>query len=525
MDERCAGGAPGEGVLGVMATGVTSAVGRLRRARFTSRLAVDVGVLLALCAGVAALVGSPQVVEWLQQETAADILTLVGAGIGAAAAILALVASRLLGEARLAWLAAALVLYDLVVLPWGVSAPTGTASSATQVSRLLAYATALVLLVFALRSPRRLGAWGGWVIMVGGAVLAVLALFLVPDLGPVTRVVAGPVSAVVVVIGWIGAAVLAVVDAVRRQSTTRLRIGLGLVVVAGAQLYRLSTPMGPPVPDLVFPCLRIVGMAVLLVGLLQLVQRGLRSLQEENFEQQEELAAAALHMERAAVHTAERNHELRNGLAGLAGITHLLSAEADGPDHERLRSAVLAELGRLHTILERSADALQLEQDLAGDEADEPASYEVEPMLAGLVALQRARGRAVALEVPDGLAALGDSAVIAQVVTNLLANCERHAPGTPVTVTAFSEGDEVVIEVRDRGPGLPPGKEHEVLGRGVRDAGAGGSGLGLHISSELMEGQGGSLSLRTVDGPRGCAATITLPAVDANRPATDHVAQ
>ena len=42
----------------------------------------------------------------------------------------------------------------------------------------------------------------------------------------------------------------------------------------------------------------------------------------------------------------ERSHELRNGLAGLAGITHLLSAEG-GEDHERLTDAVLAELGRL----------------------------------------------------------------------------------------------------------------------------------------------------------------------------------
>ncbi|GAA4673229.1 hypothetical protein GCM10023215_00810 [Pseudonocardia yuanmonensis] len=506
-----------------MATGVTSAVGRLRRARFTSRLAVDVGALLALCAGVVVLAGSPRVLEWLHQETASDILTLVSAGIGAAAAILALVASRLLTEPRLAWLAAALVLYCLVVLPWGVSAPAGTVSSAVQVSRLLAYTTALVLLVFALRSPRRLGTWGGWVIMIGGAVLAVLALFVVPDLGPVTRLVAGPVTSVVVVLGWVGAAVLAVVDAARRQSTTRLRIGLGLVILAGAQLYRLSGPMNPSVPDLVFPTLRLVGIAVLLVGLLQLVQRGLRTLQEENFEQQEELAAAALHMERAAAHSAERNHELRNGLAGLAGITHLLSAEGEGPDHERLRSAVLAELGRLHTILERSSDPLQLEEDLGAPGV--PACYEVEPMLAGLVALQRARGREVHLEVAEGLTALGDPAVVAQIVTNLLANCERHAPGTPVSVTAFLEGDEVVIEVRDRGPGLPPGKEHEVLGRGVRDARAGGSGLGLHISRELVEGQGGSLTLRTVDGPRGCAATVTLPAVDADRPATDPVAR
>jgi two-component system, OmpR family, sensor kinase len=500
-----------------MATGVTSAVGRLRRARFTSRLGIDLGALLVLCAGVAVLASSPRIVEWVHQESASDILTLVAAGVGAATAILALVGSRLLGEARLAWLAAALVLYCAVVLPWSLGAPGS--SSAERLSRMLAYATALVLLVFALRSPRSMGAWGGWLIMVVGGAASLLALFLVPDLGPFGDVLTGPVYTTVLVIGWAAAAVFGVIDAARRQSGPRLRAALGLVIIAGAQLYRTANTARVPATDLVFPALRLVGLVVLLVGLLQIVGRGVRRLQEENFVQQEELAVAALHMERAAAHSAERNHELRNGLAGLAGITHLLSAEVDGPDQERLRSAVLAELGRLHTILESTTDPERLEA-LAEATAEE---YLVEPMLAGLVALQRARERDVRLEVAEGLRARGESAVAAQIVTNLLTNCERHAGGTPVVVRAFSEQDAVVVEVRDHGPGLPPGREGTVLLRGVHDPRAGGSGLGLHISRELAEGQGGSLSLRTVEDPRGCAARLELPAVDAERPAVDAI--
>jgi len=505
-----------------MATGVTSAVGRLRRARFASRLWGDLGALAALCAGVVVLTSSPQILDWIARESAVDVVTLVAAGVGAATAILAFVGSRLLGEARLAWLAAALVLYCAIVLPWSVASGT---SPAERVARLVAYATALVLLIFALRSPRSMGAWGGWVIMLGGGVLSLVALFLAPE-GPVVDVLTGPIWTTVLVVGWVGAAVLGVVDAVRRQSGPRLRVGLGLVILAGSQLYRLADSTRTPATDLVFPALRLVGLVVLLVGLLQMVGRGVRRLQEENFLQQEELAVAAVYMERAAAHSAERNHELRNGLAGLAGITHLLSAESDGPDHERLRSAVLAELGRLHTILETTTDPARLEA-LAEFEADpfpgEP--YLVEPMLSGLVALQRARGREIELDVPTGLCARGDSAVVAQIVTNLLANCERHASGTPVTVRAFPEQDSVVIEVRDRGPGLPPGRADAVLSRGVRDPRAGGSGLGLHISRELAEGQGGSLTLRTVDEPLGCAARVALPAADADRPVTDPIAR
>ena len=66
------------------------------------------------------------------------------------------------------------------------------------------------------------------------------------------------------------------------------------------------------------------------------------------------LAAARLAQQRTDELVAERDHELRNGLAGLAGITHLLSA--DGHEHETLRHAVLAELGRLHMILDGPLD-------------------------------------------------------------------------------------------------------------------------------------------------------------------------
>jgi two-component system OmpR family sensor kinase len=285
-------------------------------------------------------------------------------------------------------------------------------------------------------------------------------------------------------------------------------------VLAAGQLYRVVA--GSP-QDLVFPVLRVVGLVVVLIGLLQVVQRSVGDLHSQNYEQQEELSEAALHMERAMAAAAERNHELRNGLAGLAGVTHLLSAESEGADHARLRQAVLAELSRLHTILDGTAEM--------ADEPAEPGDYLVEPVLDGLVRLRRARGGEVSLVVQNGLRARGDSAVLAQVVTNLLANCERHAPGAPVAIRAVEDEGKVLIEVRDQGPGLPAGAEEEVLRRGARDESAGGTGLGLYISAQLLEGQRGSLVLRSVGDPTGCVATVTLPAVDATLPVSDSLSR
>ena len=275
-------------------------------------------------------------------------------------------------------------------------------------------------------------------------------------------------------------------------------------MIAAAQLYRGGT--GVPVTDPAFAALQLVGALVVLVAFARIVARSLATVRSQQWAQQEELAVAALHVERARELAAERDHELRNGLAGLAGITHLLSSGAGDDEQQRLKQAVLSELGRLHTILDGGAIA---------PDAGPREEYAVEPVLAGLVTLRRSAGAPVTLEVDDAdgpLRACGDAAVLAQVITNLLANCDRHAPGSPVTVRAQRRADRVVIEVRDQGPGLRTALGHDLLQRGAHDPAAGGSGLGLHISARLVDREGGELDLRTVTDPLGCLATVRLPA-------------
>ncbi len=473
------------------------------------RLLADSLVVAGLSAVTAVLFSTSSVVAGLSVPLANDVLSLSAAAIGVGAGILAAVTSRLLGEPKLSWFAAALLLYCVVVLPWGALAASDL-DVVHRASRLLLYVVALVLLVVSIHPPRVLGVWGGWTVMVVGG-LGALAVLLLPA-GPVLQwLVQGPLMAVAVLVSWTAVAVGAVVEGIRRQSNPSLRIGLGLVVLAVSQLYRVATSgTGPAVStNLPFAALRLVGLAVVLVGAVQVVQQVLARLASERWQQQEELAAATLHMVRAGELAAERGHELRNGLAGLAGITHLLSTEPGGADHERLKHAVLAELGRLHRILDGLGEG-RPEEDRAGEPGPPGAEYLVEPLLAGLVVLRSDSGR-IRLDVEKDLRARGDSAVLAQVVTNLLLNCERHAPGAPVTVRAFRRPGEVVVEVRDEGPGLPLGDAGSLLDRGVHDVTAGGSGLGLHISGRLLAREGGTLELRTVEDPRGCLATLTVP--------------
>ena len=468
-----------------------------------SRPLVDTLVVLVLCAAATGLGLVPAMRGFGPAGTAYTILTVATAAAATGAAILAEVVGRLRDAPRWSWMAAAFALYGVLVLPTAVIATAGD-TPRLMLLRVVAYLTALPLLLLSLRPPRRCSAVVPWGITVGGALVATAAL-AVPDAVIPLPAVTMVVPTLVVLPAWSAVALGYLGEGYRRRSGPRRRLGIGMAVVAGGQLYRGVT--GLPWTDPAFAALRLVGAVVVVVALGQLVAQSLTAVRSQQWVQQEELAVAALHVERARELAAERDHELRNGLAGLAGITHLLSSGTDDDEQQRLKQAVLSELGRLHTLLDGGAVRPEVEPRI---------EYAVEPVLAGLVTLRRSAGVPVSLAAEPGLRACGDSAVLAQVVTNLLANCDRHAPGAPVAVRAYRLGDEAVVEVRDEGPGLRVPMEHDALHHGIHDPDAGGCGLGLHISARLIHREGGELDLRTVVDPLGCLATVRLPTVGAS---------
>jgi two-component system phosphate regulon sensor histidine kinase PhoR len=105
-----------------------------------------------------------------------------------------------------------------------------------------------------------------------------------------------------------------------------------------------------------------------------------------------------------------------------------------------------------------------------------------------------------------------------QVLVNLVENAIKYSPsGGRIEVRVIDGQDELRIEVRDEGLGIPPSEQARIFEKFYRlDAdmtrGVGGSGLGLYISREIVEQMGGTLSVRSTRGV-GSTFSVTLPRV------------
>jgi len=109
-----------------------------------------------------------------------------------------------------------------------------------------------------------------------------------------------------------------------------------------------------------------------------------------------------------------------------------------------------------------------------------------------------------------------DFVLMEQALANLVANAAVHTPpGTPIEITARIEGRELILQVADRGPGLPADQLERIFDSFHRASSAtpGGLGLGLAIVRGFVEVQGGRVDAFNRPGG-GALFTIIMPAAE-----------
>jgi signal transduction histidine kinase len=101
------------------------------------------------------------------------------------------------------------------------------------------------------------------------------------------------------------------------------------------------------------------------------------------------------------------------------------------------------------------------------------------------------------------------------VLVNLLSNVVKYAPGCPVKVQVRRRNEQIVLSVRDYGPGIPRDKIHMIFERFERAEASrniSGLGLGLFICRQIVAGHGGEIWVES-DGKTGSNFIMRLPLV------------
>ncbi len=221
------------------------------------------------------------------------------------------------------------------------------------------------------------------------------------------------------------------------------------------------------------------------------------------------------------------SHELRTPLTTLRMTLLMLQERAerlDPRDRELVATALLG-VEQLATTVAEFLDLTRIE---AGQLRLHLDRVDVSPLLARAVegakpAAEDARV-AVALDVSAGAprAVWGDAARLGVVLSNILGNAIKYAPGgstIAVTADAAAHPARLRVVITDAGPGVPPQFRERIFDKFFRvehhvgdpSEGVRGSGIGLYVAREIVEAHGGTIQCAAAEGTPGARFVLLLP--------------
>jgi hypothetical protein len=261
-----------------------------------------------------------------------------------------------------------------------------------------------------------------------------------------------------------------------------------------------------------------------------------------------DLAQARLHLERAPSEVKQLTQTFNMMLSRLSEAWEQQRQFVSDVSHE-LRTPLTLVQGYLQSLLRRSVNLTESQREaleVASSEAERTIhllqdlldlaradsgylyfqfeSFKLNALVSEVVGMaEQFSDRTISIEagtVPIEVRA--DRNSLRRVLINLLDNAMKYSdPGTPIAVKIEQTAENVIIQVRDRGYGIPLQQQTRIFERfyrvdEARARSTGGSGLGLAIVKTLVEGMGGSVTVRSRLG-EGSIFTVTLPSQSANQ--------
>ncbi|MGZ3456174.1 MAG: MEDS domain-containing protein [Polyangiales bacterium] len=211
------------------------------------------------------------------------------------------------------------------------------------------------------------------------------------------------------------------------------------------------------------------------------------------------------------------SHELRTPMTALQLQVQMIARVAEGPGVELIRQRALRarqSASRLAGLIEQLLDVTRIQAErltLKREELDLVTL--VDDVLVSLEnELSASECRTTVTGCPS-LRGSFDRMRLEQVLTNLVSNAARYGRRQPIEIDLSRDGEHAVIAIRDQGIGIAPCDQARIFERFERAVAVdrfGGLGLGLWISSKIVDAHGGSIGVASELGMGACF-TVRLP--------------
>jgi signal transduction histidine kinase len=245
---------------------------------------------------------------------------------------------------------------------------------------------------------------------------------------------------------------------------------------------------------------------------------------EESFEQQARLAATlrrtnaslAAASEAKSRFLASVSHELRTPMNAILGFTDALLAGVDGPLNDEQRESLGWVQRGGQDLLQLINEILDLSKIEAGRLTLDPQPFDPRELVDSVVQQHRPTAERQGLDFDWHATALPETVEldrqrVRQILANLVGNALKFTGQGRVDLEAGASGTELLLSVRDTGPGIPEA-EQEAIFEEFRQAqeDVRGTGLGLAISRRLARAMGGDITVSSEPG-NGSVFDVRLP--------------